>query len=265
VSTCGLSKTIPLEEHAVQNSSGVIDFTGNFQGKTQKYTQISSNEAVTCMAKKESKTAKRQRLLAILDRLAIAYPDAKVGLDFTSPFELLIATILSAQCTDERVNKVTPSLFAKYPTVDAYYAVPQEELEQDILSTGFYKNKAKSIQTCCRQLREQFNGTVPTTLDELVTLAGVGRKTANCVLSNCFNIPGITVDTHVTRISNLLGLVASQDAVKIEFALMELLPEERWNEFDHSIITHGRRTCIARRPQCSVCPINDLCPSVQLS
>lgn len=210
---------------------------------------------------RESLRNKQARLALILDRLAAAYPDAKVGLDFTSPLELLIATILSAQCTDERVNIVTKTLFAKYRSVHDYVNVPLEELEVDIKSTGFYRNKAKNIQACCRQLIEQFGGEVPTTLDELVTLAGVGRKTANCVLSNCFDIPGITVDTHVTRIANLLKLVDSQDAVKIEFALMKLMADDRWNTFDHLIITHGRRTCIARRPQCQDCVVRDLCPS----
>jgi endonuclease-3 len=210
---------------------------------------------------RESLRNKQARLDLILDRLAKAYPDAKVGLDFTTPLELLIATILSAQCTDERVNIVTKTLFAKYRSPEDYVSVPLEELEIDVKSTGFYRNKAKNIQTCCQQLMERFGGVVPTTLDELVTLAGVGRKTANCVLSNCFDIPGITVDTHVTRISNLLKLVDSQDAVKIEFALMKLMPDERWNAFDHLIITHGRRTCIARRPQCQDCVIRDLCPS----
>jgi endonuclease-3 len=210
---------------------------------------------------RESLRNKQARLALILDRLATAYPDAKVGLDFTTPLELLIATILSAQCTDERVNIVTKTLFAKYRSPQDYVAVPVEELEQDIKSTGFYRNKAKNVQACCQQLLERFGGEVPTTLDELVTLAGVGRKTANCVLSNCYNIPGITVDTHVTRIANLLKLVDSQDAVKIEFALMKLMPDEQWNAFDHLIITHGRRTCISRRPQCQVCVIRDLCPS----
>jgi endonuclease-3 len=215
------------------------------------------------MARRESRANKRERLALILDRLASAYPDARVGLDFTTPFELLIATILSAQCTDERVNVVTKSLFAKYRSPADYVQVPVEELEQDIHSTGFYRNKAKNIQACCQRLIEHYHAEVPMTLDELVTLPGVGRKTANCVLSNCFNIPGITVDTHVTRIMNLLGMVTTTDAVAIEFELMKLLDSERWNAMNHSIITHGRRTCIARRPQCDVCPIADLCPSAQ--
>lgn len=215
------------------------------------------------MARRESPSARSERLNIILDRLALAYPDARVGLDFTSPLELLIATILSAQCTDERVNIVTKSLFVRYRRPEDYATAPIEELEEAVRSTGFYKNKAKNIQQCCRQLMSQFGGEVPQTLEELVTLAGVGRKTANCVLSNCFDIPGLTVDTHVTRISNLLGLVATQDAVKIEFALMKILAPDRWNEFDRLVITHGRRTCIARRPKCSDCPISDLCPSSQ--
>ncbi|MBL0323273.1 MAG: endonuclease III [Ignavibacteria bacterium] len=213
------------------------------------------------MAKRESKAAKTARMNEILDRLEVVYHDAKVGLDFTTPFELLIATILSAQCTDDRVNIVTKDLFQKYRSPQDFLLVPVEELEQDIHSTGFYKNKAKSIRGCCQRLIEHFNSTVPSTLEELITLAGVGRKTANCVLSNCYNIPGITVDTHVTRIMNLLGMVDTSDAVKIEYALMEIVPQERWNTMNHAIITHGRRTCIARRPQCGTCPVNDLCPS----
>lgn len=215
------------------------------------------------MARRETRVQMASRLSLILDRLAEYYPDAKVGLDFTSPLELLIATILSAQCTDERVNIVTKSLFAKYRTVHDYATASIEELENDVKSTGFYKNKARNIRRCCQQLEQEFNGVVPQSLDALVTLAGVGRKTANCVLSNCFDVPGITVDTHVTRLSNLLGFVSAKDAVKIEFALMKILAPERWNEFDKLIITHGRRTCIARRPKCSECVIRDLCPSAQ--
>ena len=217
------------------------------------------------MARRESKAKKSKRLNEILNRLAVVYPDARVGLDFTNPLELLVATILSAQCTDERVNMVTPALFARYKTAADYALAPVEQLEEDVRSTGFYKNKARNIKECCRQLQERFSGQVPKTLDELVTLPGVGRKTANCVLSNCFDIPGLTVDTHVTRISNLLGFVSIQDAVKIEFALMEILESSRWNEFDRLIINHGRRTCIARRPRCSDCVISDLCPSAQVS
>lgn len=213
------------------------------------------------MAKRESKAALAARVSAVIDRLVAAYPNAHVGLDFTTPFELLIATILSAQCTDARVNIVTKDLFKKYHAPVDILSVPTEEFEQDIHSTGFYKAKARNIRGCCQRLIDTFNSEVPATLDELVTLPGVGRKTANCVLSNCFNIPGITVDTHVTRIMNLLGVVATQDAVKIEYALMNLVPTDRWNVMNHALITHGRQTCIARRPQCSVCPVLELCPS----
>ncbi len=210
---------------------------------------------------RESLQRKRERVVSIVDTLAAAYPDARVGLDFTTPFELLIATILSAQCTDERVNQVTPHVFAKYHGPQDYLRVPVEELEVDIHSTGFYRNKARNIQACCQELIDRFGGEVPTTLDELVSLPGVGRKTANCVLSNCWNIPGITVDTHVTRLSNLLKLTTSTDAVRIEFDLMKLIDRDRWNTWNHLIITHGRRTCIARRPKCDVCPIIEYCPS----
>ncbi len=213
------------------------------------------------MAKRESQTNRKARLEKILDELVSAYPDARVGLDFTTTFELLVATILSAQCTDERVNIVTKTLFKKYHTPQDFLDVPAEELEMDIHSTGFYRNKAKNIRGCCTKLIAEFNSQVPQTLVELITLPGVGRKTANCVLSNCFGIPGITVDTHVTRIMNLLGIVGTDDAVKIEFALMDLVPKERWNAMNHLIITHGRRICIARRPQCGVCPVNSCCPS----
>ncbi len=213
------------------------------------------------MAKRESQTNRKARLVKILDELVSAYPDARVGLDFTTTFELLVATILSAQCTDERVNIVTKTLFKKYHTPQDFLDVPAEELEMDIHSTGFYRNKAKNIRGCCTKLIAEFNSQVPQTLVELITLPGVGRKTANCVLSNCFGIPGITVDTHVTRIMNLLGIVGTDDAVKIEFALMDLVPKERWNAMNHLIITHGRRICIARRPQCGVCPVNSCCPS----
>ena len=210
---------------------------------------------------RESRDSKRERVLEIIPRLRQAYPEAKVGLDYTTPFELLVATILSAQCTDERVNKVTPALFDQFPTVESYVDKPVEDLEEAVRSTGFFKNKAKNIRGAASELLERFNGEVPKTMDELVSLPGVGRKTANCVLSNCWDIPGITVDTHVTRITNLLKLVNTKDAVKIEFELMKLIPEEHWNEFNHLIITHGRQTCIARRPQCHDCPIVDLCPS----
>lgn len=206
---------------------------------------------------------KSQRELAteVLRRFRKAYPGAKVGLDYTKPSELLVATILSAQCTDERVNIVTKDLFKKYSKLEHYLEVTQEELEQDIRPTGFYRNKAKNIRACCKKLIEEFNGKVPATIEELTSLPGVGRKTANCVLSNCFNIPSITVDTHVLRISNRLHLVDSNDAVKVEFALMNYVDKKSWNDLNHLFITHGRKTCVARKPKCDVCVVNDICPS----
>lgn len=217
------------------------------------------------MATRESITSKKKRILQILDLLKGAYPDAKVGLDFNTPFELLIATILSAQCTDERVNLVTPELFKKYQSPLDVISARTEEIEQDIYSTGFYRNKAKNIKACCAALLMSHQGHVPDTLEELVKLPGVGRKTANCVLSNCYNIPGLTVDTHVNRISNLLGLVRSTDPEKIEFQLMKLIPKEMWNEFNLLIITHGRRTCKARSPNCAECVVSELCPSAKVN
>jgi len=213
---------------------------------------------------RESKKARSVRLAIIIDKLDAAYPDARVGLDFETPLQLLVATILSAQCTDVRVNIVTKTLFKKYKTPQDYLDVPQEELEEDIRPTGFYRNKARSVQGAARNLIERFDAVVPQTLEELITLPGVGRKTANCVLGNCFAIPGVTVDTHVIRISNRLRMVESTDAVKIEFALMELMPPVQWNRFNRLIITHGRRTCIARKPLCSECVVAALCPIAHL-
>lgn len=204
-----------------------------------------------------------KRFEDILDILDKEYPGDFEGLDYTTPLELLVATMLSAQCTDARVNTVTPALFAKYKTVDNYIAVSQEELEQDIRPTGYYKAKAKNIKACCLMLREKFGGELPQTREELVQLPGVGRKTANCVLMHCYNQQAITVDTHVTRLTNLLGFVTTNDAVAIEFQLMEIVPHHRWNDVNRLLITHGRKVCIARRPQCNVCTIQHLCPSRQ--
>ena len=175
---------------------------------------------------------------------------------------MLIATILSAQCNDARVNIVTRELFQKYRQPSDYLAVEQEELEADIRSTGFYKNKAKNIRECCRGIIERFGGEVPQTMEELITLAGVGRKTANVLLGNWFGKnDGITVDTHVTRIMNLLGFVKTTNAERIEKELMPLVPQHLWAEFTHLIISHGREVCIARRPQCSQCSLSPYCPS----
>jgi endonuclease-3 len=196
------------------------------------------------------------RILHILDQ---TYPKAKSSLDFTNPLELLVATVLSAQCTDERVNQVTRSLFAKYRTAADYANASLEELEDDIRSTGFFRNKAKSLKNCGAALVEKHQGEVPGSLDKLVKLPGIGRKTGNVVLGAAFNIPGIVVDTHVGRISQRMGLTREQDPVKIEFDLMEIIPKDRWTVFSHQLIRHGRKICNARKPKCAECPLLEHC------
>lgn len=197
----------------------------------------------------------------IFDILGREYPAVRPALDYTSPFQLLISTILSAQCTDERVNIVTKSLFKKYRRPEDYIRVPAQELEKDIFSTGFYRQKTKSIRACCQQLIDRHNGKVPKDFDELTKLAGVGRKTASVVAGNAFGIPAIAVDTHVKRLSNLLGLTKSADPEKIELRLKELLPENYWINSSHWLATHGRTVCFARNPQCHNCVLADICPS----
>ena len=200
----------------------------------------------------------------LLERLHSLYPDAHSELEYQNPLELLIATILSAQCTDARVNIVTEGLFKKYRRPEDYLAVPQEELEQDIHSTGFYRNKAKNIRGACQRILEVYGGQVPDTMEELLTLPGVARKTANVVLSNAFGkAEGIAVDTHVGRLSGLLGLTRHTDPVKIERDLLQYFPREDWNAINHLLILHGRRVCVARRPRCAECPLRDLCPSAR--
>ncbi len=199
---------------------------------------------------------KTKSILNILDNL---YPDAKCSLEFRTPLELLVATILSAQCTDERVNKVTPGLFKRYPTAAAYAGAPLEQLEQDIKSTGFYHNKALAIQRTCSILARDMGGEVPSDLDTLVKLPGIGRKTANVVLGNAFDIPGIVVDTHVARVSARLGMTRQKSPEKIEQDLMAVFPKERWVLICHQLIQLGRNICIARKPKCSVCPMLPCC------
>ncbi len=189
------------------------------------------------------------------------YPNPKPALEYSSPFELLIATILSAQCTDERVNIVTKNLFKKYQKPEDYLSVSNEELEKDIFSTGFYKQKAKSIKNCCAELIEKHNGKVPPNFDALTKLSGVGRKTASVIAGNAFGIPAIAVDTHVIRLSNLFHFVKTKDPVKIEMKLKELLPEQDWIISSHLLASHGRKICIARKPKCLECFLADLCPS----
>ncbi len=193
------------------------------------------------------------------------YPDAKCSLDFRSPLELVVATILSAQCTDERVNKVTPALFKQYPTAKAYAVAPIADLEKAIQSTGFFRNKAKNIQGCCRLLVERHGGKIPQDLESLVELPGVGRKTANVVLGNAYEIAsGFVVDTHVTRISRRLGLTKQKDAEKIERDLIALFPKKEWIDLSHRIIQHGRTICDARKPLCDECPLNEICPRIDV-
>lgn len=199
---------------------------------------------------------KARSILQVLDR---HYPDVRCTLDYRNPLELLVATILSAQCTDERVNRVTPELFQKYPDADAYARAPLEQLEADIKSTGFYHNKARSIQACCREISQEYSGEVPARLEALVKLPGIGRKTANVILGNAFQIPGIVVDTHVGRVAHRLGLTSQKDPVKIERDLMPLIPRERWVHFSHQLIMHGRTLCQARKPNCGTCPLQSHC------
>ena len=200
---------------------------------------------------------------AVARRLGKVYPQALCSLDFASPFQLLIATILSAQCTDKRVNVVTGSLFGRWPAAAALAAASQAEVEAVIRSTGFFRAKAKNIRGCCQALVERHGGEVPRTLEELVRLPGVGRKTANVVLGSGFGLPsGVVVDTHVGRISRRLGLTRHADAVKAERDLIAAIPKSHWIVFSHRLIEHGRTVCTARRPRCEDCPLTDLCPRV---
>ncbi len=201
----------------------------------------------------------KERAKKIFDILAKEYPDPKPALNYSSPFELLVATILSAQTTDERVNIVTESLFKKYKTPEDYVNAESEELQQDIFSTGFYKQKAKSLQNCCKMLLEKYDGEIPKDLEEMTKLPGVGRKTASVVLGNAFGIPAIAVDTHVKRIANLLKLTDSKNPDKIEADLKALLPESYWVNSSHWLQKHGRTVCFARNPNCEVCCVANFC------
>ena len=212
-------------------------------------------------ALKVNKAEAAERVNKIFPILKKMYPDAKTALTFTNPLELLIATILSAQCTDVRVNMVTKDLFKKYKSAADWAKADIKQIESDIKSTGFYHNKAISIKGTCTKIIEQFDGKVPDTMEELLTLPGVGRKTANVVLGNVFGKPAIACDTHVIRLSRRLGLSENTDAVKLEFDLAEIVPEKNWTLFGNLLILHGRNICAARKPQCSVCPIAAYCPS----
>jgi len=208
--------------------------------------------------KRDNKT----RVLKIIELLEKEHPDAKIALNYTNPLELLVATILSAQCTDRRVNIVTKGLFKKYRKAEDYANADLEELEEDIRPTGFYRNKARNIKKCCQILVEKFNSKVPKTMEEMLELPGVARKTANIVLANAYGvIEGIAVDTHVRRLAGRLGLSEHEDPNKIEGGLMKIIPKDKWMRFTDLLIFHGRRTCVARKPKCGICVLNKLCPS----
>ena len=206
--------------------------------------------------------ARTARVAAVLPILKATYPHAKCSLDYATPLQLLVATILSAQCTDERVNRVTPGLFRKYPTAAALAAASQEQLERDVQSTGFFRNKARSLRAMAAAVVERHGGEVPRSMAELTQLAGVGRKTANVLLGNAFaTAVGVTVDTHVTRLSQRLGLTRHADAAKIELDLMAVVPADEWTLWSHLLIAHGRAVCQARKPRCGGCPLLAHCPS----
>lgn len=208
----------------------------------------------------ESSSAKnRKRVKDMIQTLAKEYPDAKTALHFTNPLELLVATVLSAQCTDERVNKVTESLFKKYPSARDYAQVDVKELEEDVRPTGFFRNKAKAIKAFSLELEGRFKGQVPSNLEDLVSLPGIGRKTANLVLGEAFGIPGIVVDTHVLRLAGRIGLTENTDPTKVEFDLMEVVPKNQWTRFSNLLILHGRAVCTARSPRHEICKIVGLC------
>ena len=204
----------------------------------------------------------KKRVLKILDLLEKEHPDARIALKFSNPLELLVATILAAQCTDERVNQVTRSLFKKYRSAEDYARADLATLEQDIKPTGFYRKKAQRLKEVCQILVEKFNSEVPRTMEDLLSLPGVARKTANIVLSNAYGVnEGIIVDTHVLRLAKRLGLTQSKTREKIERDLMEIVPREKWGRFADLLIFHGRRVCNARKPKCEICVLKDLCPS----
>ena len=206
-------------------------------------------------------TADQRSARSIYRILTKEYPDARCELDFNSPLELLVATVLSAQCTDKRVNSVTPILFKTFPTLEMLAGAKLSKVEEIIYSTGFYRSKARNIKELANKILKEFNGEVPNTLVQLVTLPGVGRKTANVVLGNAFGIPGLTADTHFGRLSRRFGWSTATDPVKVENDVAELIPEKEWTLLSHKLIWHGRRICHSRKPECGICPLAKLCPS----
>jgi endonuclease-3 len=217
--------------------------------------------AAILAAMRESIAAKKKRAGAIYRVLSKSYPDVKCELDFDSPLQLLIATVLSAQCTDKRVNSVTPALFKRYRNVEDFASAKTSELEKIIRSTGFFRAKARSIKGLSQRVVKEYGGEVPDNLADLITLPGVGRKTANVVLGHAFNTPGLTVDTHFGRLVRRFGWSKELDPVKVEFAIMELIPEKEWTNLSQRLIWHGRRVCHSRKPACGACPLDKLCPS----
>jgi len=210
----------------------------------------------------EAPVSLRNRTRQIARRLARLYPEARSPLQHENPLQLLVGTILSAQCTDARVNKITPALFARYPDAAAFASAESAELQEAIKSTGFFRNKARHIKACCQQLVECHGGQVPRSMEELVRLMGIGRKSANVILGNGFGVPGIPVDTHVGRLSRRMGLMSHKNPVKVERDLMSLVPKKVWTEFGLRLIFHGRKVCRSRRPHCGQCPLADLCPKI---
>ena len=211
---------------------------------------------------RETLQQRQNRAQAILRSLKKEYPDAKCELDWSTPLELAVATILSAQCTDKRVNLVTPALFRKYRAAQDWAATPQETLEKEFHSTGFFRNKAKNVRALMARIDADFGGELPGDFDVLVSLPGIGRKTANLLVATVFGRPGLVVDTHFIRLSNRLGFVKNEtDATKIERALQRIVPEKNWTDWSHAMVFHGRRRCFARKPDCADCPLADLCPS----
>jgi len=217
------------------------------------------------MPKRVPKKSLPEHSRRVHERLAEEYPDATCALRHENPLQLLIATILSAQCTDVRVNQVTPTLFSEYPTAQAFADAAQEDLERSIHSTGFFRNKAKNIIACCRAIADEHGGNVPSAMEDLTRLAGVGRKTANVVLGNAFGVnDGVVVDTHVARLAGRMGLSRATPPDKIEVDLMNLVPQDDWTIIAHRLIDHGRQVCAARKPKCDRCVLSDICPSAEL-
>lgn len=244
-------------------ASPSFDLQESIEGEKINLIILKSEDPM--MMRTQKQETNKKKVTKIIPLLKKMHPQAHCELEHRNPLELLIATILSAQCTDKRVNQVTPSLFKKYPTAKAYAESSPDALEEDIRSTGFFRNKAKMIRECAQELMTRFEGKVPNRLEDLVTLPGIGRKTANVVLGNAFGVPGIVVDTHVLRVSERLGLTKNTDPVKVEFDLMEMVPKKDWIDFSHLLVFHGRYICKAPKPLCDQCTLTPFCDYFQKS